>query len=248
MAAAAGAAKIARRDGRGIASSHEHTIVKNRYDDVLRIHNREIIALTPANGTLRYVLACELRDIYEPGDRVLEIGCGEGESTIPLLEETTASLDVLDVSPEMIRSCKRAVAAFRGRVRFIIEDALAYLREVEPYDVILSSWTIHNFRWKEKRALLEAVYRNLAPGGSFLMMDKVYPAARQEQLLELQARRYRHLDPETRRAIIEHEKADRTDAYRIDEKSFLTTLRSIGFQSAVITDRVERDVVLVARK
>jgi hypothetical protein len=54
-------------------------MLQNRYDDILREHNQEIINLSPANQTMRIELALEIKKILEqnPDAKVLEIGVGE---------------------------------------------------------------------------------------------------------------------------------------------------------------------------
>ena len=222
--------------------------MKNRYDKVLREGNKLILELNTANETLRLVLAFEFKKYYRQGQRVLEIGCGEGDSAKKLLEYSTASLDLLDISPEMIRFSKKNLAKYQKRIRFICEDALSYLQRSDPYDIITSSWTIHNFLWKDKEELLETIYEKLSPNGVFLLMDKVYPNRESKHLLEIQLKRFVYLPSVVSKEIIAHEKVDYTSRYRMDKKKFITVLKRVGFRKALIMDRVERDAVLVAAK
>lgn len=48
---------------------------QNRYDEILRDYNQEIINLSPANQTMRIELALEIKKILEqkPDIRILEI-------------------------------------------------------------------------------------------------------------------------------------------------------------------------------
>jgi len=222
--------------------------MKNRYTKSLVKNNQIILALVPANEVLRLIVAFELQDLYKTGGRVLEVGCGEGDSAKPILEHTKASLDLLDVSKEMITLCKKNLRAFSARTQYICKDALVYLKSAKPYNIIFSEWTVHNFPWKDKEVLFHAIYENLKPGGSFILMDKVYPEKGAQQLLEQQIERYRRWGTKGAGDIIEHEKQDYTDAYRMDEKRLIAVLKKTGFTSVVIKDRVERDVVLVATK
>lgn len=50
-------------------------MIKNRYDDILREYNQDIINLSPANQTMRIELALEIKRILErnPDTEVLEI-------------------------------------------------------------------------------------------------------------------------------------------------------------------------------
>jgi ubiquinone/menaquinone biosynthesis C-methylase UbiE len=222
--------------------------MKNRYDDVLREYNQRILELCPYDPFLFRVGAYELAARYQPGYRVLEIGCGEGDSARPMLEHTEATIELLDVSAEMIEACKKRLAGYRKRTSYLCRDALEHLTEAAPYDFIYSAWTVHNFTQADKQKLFAALYANLAPGGTFMLLDKVYPGTRTQELLDRQLARYRYLPKDGARAIIAHEKQDTTDRYRMDEKTVVRQLRTLGFSSVTVLDRVERDVVIVAQK
>lgn len=222
--------------------------MKNRYDGVLNTFNRKILQFAPSNIVLRLVVAHEFKAAYKKGMRVLEIGCGEGDSAEPLLENTDVSLTLLDASPEMITSCKLNLARYSGRTSYACEDGFEYLKRTAPCDIITSSWTIHNFLWNNQVRLFKAIYRGLAPSGTFILMDKIYPLKGGNKLLAAQLRRYAYLPPHVRDAIVAHEQADHTRDYRMNEKDIIGYLEETGFCALKIVDRVERDAVIVARK
>ncbi len=193
--------------------------------------------------------ALEIQKIHHPTMRILEVGSGEGDSALPILQTTTAKLDLLDVSEEMIATSKNTLQSYKERVNFICEDALIYLKKADPYDLIYSAWTIHNFPQKDKKVLLQEMYSNLKSGGTLMILDKVYQDNNREDFLQRQNNRYKnYLDKELANAIIEHEIEDATDEYRLDETSFSTLLKSIGFRSVDSIDRIERDCLIRAVK
>lgn len=222
--------------------------MKNRYGKKLKKSNQDILALLPANQTLRFIMALELKKLYKKGNRVLDLGCGEGNSARPLLVHTKANLDLLDVSPEMIRSCRKNLAEFKKRTRYICKDATKCLERSRNYDFILSSWTIHNFKKSERKRLLSLIYKKLSVGGYFILLDKIYPAKGGNNLLDIQLQRYRYLPRQACKKISDHEKTDHTDKYRLDEKLFINELKRIGFSKITIADRVEREIILVTKK
>lgn len=222
--------------------------MKNRYGKQLRDYNKEILALNPASETLRLVMAFEFKKLYRTDDKVLEIGCGEGDSAKLLLHYTQAKMDLLDISPQMILSCKKNLSAYKKRLHYICSDALSYLRKSEPYKIILSSWTIHNFQQKDKKELLATIHAKLLSGGAFIFMDKVYPDTGGKALLDNQLKRYSYLSAHACREIVAHEKTDYADKFRMNEGVLLKILKGVGFSKISVIDRVERDIVLIAYK
>jgi ubiquinone/menaquinone biosynthesis C-methylase UbiE len=222
--------------------------MKNRYEKNLRDHNQEILKLSPAGETSRLIVTFEFNKIYRAGKKTLEIGCGEGDSARYLLEKSEANLDLLDVSPEMIALSKKNLKSFSKRIRYVCEDALVYLEKSEAYDIIFSEWTVHNFTWPDKQKLLESIHENLKPKGWFIFMDKVYPDKGGKELLDKQLKRYEYLPRKVAKDIINHEKQDYLEEFRMNEKQFISALKKAGFKSPIIIDRVERDLVIIAQK
>lgn len=222
--------------------------MKNRYDNILRTYNQDILRLCPYVPVLFTMGAYEIKKLNKQGGRVLEIGSGEGDSALPILELTDASVDLLDVSPEMHAVAKKKLSRFKKRTSFICADAFEYLQNQKPRDMIVSAWTIHNFEKKEREVFLRAIYQGLKPGGTFILLDKVYPTKGSKNLLKKQCERYsRYLPTKVAQAIIKHEEEDASTIYRMDEKIVVALLKKIGFDVTIV-DRIERDVLLLARK
>lgn len=222
--------------------------MENRYDSILQNFNQDIIQLAPSNVVLRSVAAHEFKAFYKSGMRVLEIGCGEGDSAEPLLHITHASMTLLDASAEMIQRCKYRLAQYAAWTEYVCADAMVHLRTSPKYDIIVSSWTIHNFLVSEQLKLFSAICGRLPKGGTLLLMDKIYPEHGGKELLEIQNKRYRYLDPVVAKAIIAHEECDYSPQYRMEEVALIRNLHDIGFRGIRIADRCERDIVLVVQK
>lgn len=222
--------------------------MKNRYQGVLEQYNQDILNLCPGNFTSRLILALELKKIEETHKRVLEIGCGTGDSARPILENTNLYLNLLDVSESMLAVCRNELSLYDNRIYYICEDGLSYLMRCCLYDVIFSEWVIHNFNWDGKLKLFRQIYDKLNPGGVFLLMDKVLPDIGAQELFDCQMKRYDYLEPEIRDGIKEHEVQDYSPDFRMDETRTINELKMIGFKSIIIIDRLERDVVLMAKK
>lgn len=223
--------------------------MKNRYDNLLRKHNQDILALVPYNPILFHLTALEIKKLCKNNVKILEIGCGEGDSALPILRQTSASLDLLDTSPEMIELCKKRLQEYKKRTHYICKDASEYLKEVSSYDIIFSSWTIHNFKQKDKQKIFKDIYNGLQDDGYFVLADKVYPTKNWRKLFDIQKRRYmKYLPSSVAEAITQHELEDASAAYRMEEKTFLQQMKNAGFKKIEIVDRIERDIVVISQK
>ncbi len=222
--------------------------MKNRYDGILRKYNHQILEAVPYNPFLFVVGAKEIMRLHKKGYRVLEIGSGEGDSTLPLLARSKIKIDMLDVSKEMIDISKKRLQAYAPRINFICRDAYEYLSGTKSYHIIFSGWTLHNFRQEDKRTLVEAIYKNLPKKGTFILLDKVYPKNGREIAKNQYARYRRYLPAHAASAIISHERIDETKAYRMTDSSVINLLKAAGFKTVKFIDRVEKDAVVVAQK
>ncbi|MAF79738.1 hypothetical protein CL629_01525 [bacterium] len=222
--------------------------MKNRYENKLKKYNAQILNLYPAHFISRLILALEMKKIEKEGLIVLEIGCGEGDSAMPILENTNLHLDLSDVSEEMIEECKSKLSSYKDRINYICEDGLSYLQNCKPYDIIFSEWVIHNFTWDEKKDLFSAIYNKLNQGGSFFLMDKIYPAEGAKEMFDTQMKRFEYLETEAKEGIVKYETQDCLPEFKMDEKNTMEGLKDAGFNDVVIVDRLERDVVLIAKK
>lgn len=82
------------------------------------------------------------------GERVLEIGCGTGATTVPLAEAVGAEGHVLgvDLAEPMLAVARQRVAASRlANVSLVLADAQAHRFEPESVDLILSRFGVMFF-------------------------------------------------------------------------------------------------------
>jgi SAM-dependent methyltransferase len=100
--------------------------------------------------------ALDLLDPH-PGERILDVGCGEGTLTRKIMARGADVLGV-DDSPEMVRFARE-----RG-VDAVLMDA-ADMPFVAEFDAAFSNATLHWVLEKEQAA--RAIFRSLKPGGRF---------------------------------------------------------------------------------
>ena len=110
-------------------------------------------------------------------DRVLDLGCGDGEVVGRVLAaRPDAQAVAADFSEEMLRRVReRFVEALNVTiVEHDLDEPLP--GEWGTFDVVVSAFAIHHVVDERKRALYAEVYDRLAPGGVFLNLEHVASA------------------------------------------------------------------------
>jgi len=112
------------------------------------------------------------RALIQPGDTVLDVGCGTGEVT--LLAKTRAkqgSVFGIDPAPEMIAVARKKAARKRLEIDFRVGVIEALPFPDSSIDVVTSSLMMHHLPEDLRVRGLSEVYRVLKPGGLLLIAD-----------------------------------------------------------------------------
>jgi ubiquinone/menaquinone biosynthesis C-methylase UbiE len=116
--------------------------------------------------TLRYAA-------LQPGERVLDVGCGTGVLTRLAADVVGPAGWVVGIDPAplmLVRACDNA--ALTGKW---LEFRLAAMEQLpfadRTFDLVLASFVLHHLPPDVKRAGLHEVYRVLKPGGRLLVVD-----------------------------------------------------------------------------
>lgn len=105
----------------------------------------------------------------QPGQRILEVGAGTGDQTVPLAQAVGVGGRVVatDLSEGMLAVARaRVEAAGLGNVEFLAADADSLQLEGESFDAAVAGFVL--MLVSEPERVAATVHRLLAPGGRFV--------------------------------------------------------------------------------
>jgi trans-aconitate methyltransferase len=117
-------------------------------------------SLYASNGRFVALMAESLVELLhpQPGERILDLGCGDGVLTRRIAESGATVIGV-DASPHMIAAARK-----HGVDAHLLDgESLSFANE---FDAVFSNAALH---WmKNQESMLAGVYRALKPGGRFV--------------------------------------------------------------------------------
>ena len=114
--------------------------------------------------------------LVNPGDSVLDVGCGTGEVTLLAKSRAKAgSVYGIDPAPEMIAVARKKAARKRLEIDFRVGVIEALPFSDSSMDVVTSSLMMHHLPENLKVRGLAEIYRILKPGGRLLIVDFLRP-------------------------------------------------------------------------
>jgi ubiquinone/menaquinone biosynthesis C-methylase UbiE len=132
-----------------------------------------------ASWSDRMVIDMEVREILKhlaAGERVLDVGCANGYSTLQFAAHLKVQVRGIDYIPEMIEQARRRLLEFPGRLEGTAEfaqgDVLALAEPEQHYDKVVAVRVIINLvDWPQQLKALQQCARVLKPGGVLLLSE-----------------------------------------------------------------------------
>lgn len=137
-------------------------------------------------------LATAAPDGLGPGCRVLEIGCGTGQATVPLAERG-CRVTAVEMGAEMSRVARRNLAGF-PHVAVVNAGFEEWPLPPEPYDVVLAATA---FAWVDPAVRVPKSADALRPGGVLATVRTHHVAGGSEDFFAEVQECYERFDPAT---------------------------------------------------
>lgn len=138
-----------------------------RYD-----HQVEILFSGTA-GAMRRLILPVLKGHTSGEGHWLELGCGSGSATRPVLETfPRARVTALDLSSPYLKVAQDNLRRY-SKVNFLQGDATNLDFKNETFNVVYSVFVLHELPKAERGALLREAFRVLKPGGLLVIADSL---------------------------------------------------------------------------
>ncbi len=135
---------------------------------------------------VRYKSLLIERANIQPGQHVLDLGCGTGTLAI-MAKQAQPAADVvgLDADPDMLKVAKYKSSQQNVSVKFDVGFTNKLPYPDESLDRVLSSIMIHHLKTPDKWQTAREVYRVLKPGGQLHIIDFGKPVTWYGKILSL---------------------------------------------------------------
>ena len=121
-----------------------------------------------------------------PGDRILDLGCGTGTFAILLKTlHSDARVTGLDCDPEILIQAQKKKQSARLDITF--DESMSYSTPYSEgeFDTVFSSLFFHHLTSVDKLRTIREVYRVLEPGGFFHVCDWGRPSNSVSRVMSL---------------------------------------------------------------
>lgn len=196
--------------------------------------------------------------------KILDIGTGIGDAIAYLMDSADFSINMrgrgikvvtVDKSAMMIEKAKRnrRLERFLDNITFVNQDALEFMKQntEERYDVVQSTWTLHNNHFGYRDKLTDHMIFALRPNGLFINADKYAKKETYNHFMAL--REYinsarKNLDKELASYYIAHTLKDNRPEFLMTEGETISHLRHVSYMTPEIVYRGGMESIIAAVK
>jgi ubiquinone/menaquinone biosynthesis C-methylase UbiE len=121
---------------------------------------------------VRYKTLLIQQAAIQPGQHVLDLGCGTGTLAIMAKQsQPSAEVTGLDADPEMLKMARYKSAERQAHVKFDVGFTNKLPYPDASFDRLISSIMIHHLKTPDKITTAKEVFRVLKPGGELHIID-----------------------------------------------------------------------------
>jgi ubiquinone/menaquinone biosynthesis C-methylase UbiE len=121
---------------------------------------------------VRYKTRLIRQAAIQPGQHVLDLGCGTGTLAIMAKQsQPSAEVTGLDADPEMLKAARYKSAERQAHVKFDVGFTNKLPYPDASFDRLISSIMIHHLKTPDKITTAKEVFRVLKPGGELHIID-----------------------------------------------------------------------------
>jgi ubiquinone/menaquinone biosynthesis C-methylase UbiE len=203
------------------------------------------------------ILAAQILNLCRQSNykiNILDLGVGTG-NLLEILSRDSSDFHYMavDSSEEMLG---RFIGKFNSlqNVQVEFSDALDFLNgKTKKFDVIINSWTFHNWDSAYRKKVIDLVFKALKENGVFLNAEKVAVDSeiKHEANLRWQLKYMKKVLSMNKEMFVKwnkHYQEDEKSDVILKESEFSTDLINAGFDHVNIIKRERMDAVLVATK
>lgn len=126
------------------------------------------------------------------GSRVLEVGCGTGQATVPLAGRG-CRITAVEVGPQMAAVASRNLARAEA-VEVVMANFESWPLPEEPFDAVVSTTAFH---WIDPAVRMTKAADALRPGGALAVVRSQHVMGGTEEFFVKAQRCYERFDPDT---------------------------------------------------
>ena len=156
-------------------ASYTYDEIRDFWTEQAKLHGKSFAA----SWSDQYAIDLEIRTLiqwFDDGDKVLDVGCANGYSTLSFASQKKIAVKGLDYIPEMIdeahNNLKDVQGKLKGNASFAVGDITRLTEPDNTYDKVVVIRVVINLHdWEMQKKGLRELVRMVKPGGLLLLSE-----------------------------------------------------------------------------